>query len=320
MSAAEMPMLEADGEAGADPAPPLRPRTARSGALLLQPRLAGPMPWVIAILIALVLVAAAGGLALRNLTNASRSDLAAAVSVQVIEPDAELRSMRADQVAAILADAPLVRSVRVVPEAELAALLDPWLGAGATSEDVPIPALIDVELIRRASAGEIAAIEAAVAEAGLADGALRIDAQSEWLRPVHDALSALQYLALALIALVALATMAAVWLAARNAFTTHRETVEIVHLLGGTDRQITAIFTRAVLREAVLGAVLGASLGAGAVWLLGLQFAGLGSGFVAGGGLAATDWLVLAAVPLAGALLALLTARITIALALKAML
>jgi cell division transport system permease protein len=302
-------------EAGEVPPRPLRP--ARRAALLPQPRLAGPMPWVIAILIALVLIAAAGGLALRNLASASRADLAAAVSVQVIEPDAELRSARARQVAALLAEAPLVQSVRIVPEAELAALLEPWLGAGVASTDVPIPALIDVELTRRASPVEIARVEAVLRDAGKG---VRVDAQSQWLRPVHEALAALQYLALALIVLVALATMAAVWLAARNAFATHRETVEIVHLLGGTDRQITDIFTGAVLREAAFGAALGTALGGAAVWLLGQQFAALGSGLVAGGGLALTDWVVLLAVPLAGVLLALATARITIALALKAML
>lgn len=309
-----MPVLEDEDDAGAA-APAAAPR--RAGALLPQPRLAGPMPWVIAILVALVVIAAAGGLSLRNLALASRADLAAAVSVQVIEPNPELRSQRARDVAALLAEAPLVRSVRVVPEAELTALLEPWLGPGAGDGDVPIPALIDVELSRRASPAELAEITAALAGAG---PGLRVDAQSEWLRPVHQALGALQYLALGLIALVALANAAAVWLAARNAFATHRETVEIIHLLGGTDRQITAVFSRAVLREAVLGAVLGTVLGAGAVWLLGQQFAALDSGMVASGGLALADWLVLAAIPLAGVLLALVTARITIALALKAML
>jgi cell division transport system permease protein len=275
------------------------------------------MPWVIAILIALVVIAAAGGLGLGNLATASRADLASALSVQVIEPNPELRAERAREAAALLADAPLVQSVRVVPEAELAALLEPWLGAGAASEDVPLPALIDVELTRRASAAEVAAVQSVLVDAG---PGIRVDAQSEWLRPVHDALTALQYLALGLIALVALATAAAVWLAARNAFATHRETVEIVHLLGGTNSQITAIFSRAVLREAVFGAVLGTALGGAAVWLLGQQFAALDSGMVAGGGLALADWLVLGIVPLAGVLLSLATARITIALALKAML
>ncbi len=315
MSMGDVPVI---AQEDAPPAPRAVPRG--SGALLPQPRLAGPMPWVIAILIALVLIAAAGGLALRNLASASRADLAAAISVQVIEPDAALRAARAREVAALLAEVPLVQSVRVVPEAELAALLEPWLGAGAAAEDVPIPALIDVELTRRAAPAELAEITAVIEAAGGTRRGLRVDAQSEWLRPVHEALRALQYLALALIALVALATMAAVWLAARNAFATHRETVEIVHLLGGTQNQITGIFTRVVLGEAVFGAVLGTMLGGAAVWLLGQQFAALGSGLVAGGGFAATDWLALAAVPLAGVLLALVTARITIALALKAML
>lgn len=314
LSPAGMPILAEDDDVAAA-APAIAPR--RAAALLPQPRLAGPMPWVIAILIALVVIAAAGGLALRNLTAASRADLAAAVSVQVIEPNPELRGARAQDIAALLAEAPLVQSVRIVPEAELAALLEPWLGAAAASDDVPIPALIDAELTRRASPDELAAITNVLADAG---PGIRVDAQSEFLRPVNDALAALQYLALGLVVLVGLANAAAVWLAARNAFATHRDTVEIVHLLGGTDRQITGIFSRAVLREAAFGAVIGAMLGAGAVWLLGLQFAALDSGMVAGGGLMLTDWLVLAAIPVAGVALALATARITIALALKAML
>ena len=89
---------------------------------------------------------------------------------------------------------------------------------------------------------------------------------------------------------------------------------------GASGRQIAAVFLRDVLREAAAGALLGAGLGLAAVWLLGQQFAALGSGMVSGGGLMLADWLVIATVPLAGVLLALVTARITIALALKDML
>ena len=56
------------------------------------------------------------------------------------------------------------------------------------------------------------------------------------------------------------------------------------------------------------------------MWLLGLQFAALDSGMAGGGGLLLADWLAIAAIPLAGVTLALVTARITIALALKDML
>jgi cell division transport system permease protein len=291
-----------------------QPRAVR---LLPRPKLGGLVPWVIAILIALVVVAAAGGLALRNLAENARADLAAAVTVQVIEPNPDLRAERGAATVKVLQGIDLVRAVRLVPEGELAALLEPWLGAAATSGDVPIPVLVDVELTRNASPTEIAAIETALA--AQVPGA-RVDAQSDWLQPVYRALAALQWLALGLIALIALATAAAVWLASRNALAQHRETVEIIHLLGGTDSQITRIFLGTVLREAAFGAAVGTVLGLGAVWLLAQQFAALDSGMAGGGALVLADWVAIAAVPLAGVLLALGTARMTIALALKGML
>lgn len=314
MTLPPMPEAAAPDEATA----PARVSMPRQGARLLpQARFGGPIPWVIAILIAMVVIAAAAGLALRNLAETARADLSAALTVQVIEPNPDLRAARGEDAARILSGLPGVRSVRLVPEQELVDLLEPWLGTAASSAEVPIPALIDVELVGRAGSRELAAVEAALAER--VPGA-RVDAQSDWLRPVYRALAALQWLTLGLIALLALATAAAVWLAARSTFANHRDTVEIIHLLGGTDRQVTRLFLASVLRDAGFGALVGAGLGLAAIWLLARQFAALDGGMVAGGGLALADWLVIAAIPLAGVALALLTARITIALALRAML
>ncbi|MEP3422900.1 MAG: cell division protein [Erythrobacter sp.] len=292
-----------------------------SARLLPQTRFGGPIPWVIAILIALVIIAAAGGLSLRNLADNARADLSDAVTVQIVEADPQSRNAQATAAASALSSHPLVTSVRIVPEAELAELLEPWLGSSAASEDVPIPALIDVELTRQASSAEIAQLQGALDDAlEQLGGAARIDAQSTWLKPVYDALAAMQYLALALIGLVAFATAAAVWLAARSAFFNHSDTVEIIHLLGGTDAQVTKIFQRSVLRDAAFGAIVGLVLGLGAVWLLGQQFAALDSGMIGGGGLGWIDWLIIACIPLGGVLLALITGRITIGFALRSML
>lgn len=288
-----------------------------AAGLLPQTRFGGPIPWVIAILIAMVVVAAAGGLALRNLAENARADLSGAVTVQIVEADAQERAAQAEAVAEKLTGNPLVSTVRIVPEEELSELLEPWLGAGAASEDVPIPALIDVELSERASAARIGQLRDLIADAA---PDARIDAQSEWLEPVYEALAALQYLALALIALVAFATAAAVWMAARSALANHGATVEIIHLLGGTDAQVTSIFQRSVIRDATFGGLIGLVIGVVAVWLLGQQFAVLDSGMVSGGGLKWNDWLILAAIPVGGVLLALVTGRITIALALRSML
>jgi cell division transport system permease protein len=312
-----LPPLTVGTPEESEDAPQQRPE-GRAAARLLQPaRLTGPIPWVIAILIALVVIAAAGGLALRNLATAASAGLSSIVSVQVIELNPDLRQTRGEAAAKVLSGIAGVNTVRLVPEAELTAMLEPWLGAGASNNEVPIPALIDVELDGQAGPADIARIKAALASK--VPGA-RVDAQGDFLRPVNDALAALQWLALGLVAPVALATAAAVWLAAKNAFAGARDTVEIMHLLGASQRQIAAVFLRDVLREAAAGALLGAGLGVAAVWLLDQQFAGLGSAMVGSGGLMLTDWLIIAAIPLVGVALALVTARITIALALRDML
>ena len=130
----------------------------------------------------------------------------------------------------------------------------------------------------------------------------------------------LQWLAVGLIVLLAATSAAAVWLAARSALGSNRETIEIIHLLGGTDRQIARIFQRSIGLDAVLGGIAGLALGLTAILLLARQFAGLGSGMVAGGALGLLDWGLLAAIPVLGVLLATLTARATVLAALRRML
>jgi cell division transport system permease protein len=292
-------------------------RGERAAALVPQARLAGPMPWVIAIMVALTVIAAAGGLALSNLVGAARAELSGGATVQIVEPLAAERDRQARAAEAVLAHLPEVAALRRVPDAELEDLLEPWLGTGVEDNAVPVPALIDVRLRARATPERLEALRRAIAAQA---PAARVDAQSSWLGPVFSAIGSLQLLAGALVVLLALTSSAAVWLAARSALGTNRGTIEIVHLLGGNDAQIARIFQRSVGFDATLGGAVGLALGVVAVLLLGRQFAALGSGMVAGGGLRWIDWLLLAAVPLAGVLIATLTARLTVLAALRRML
>ena len=137
---------------------------------------------------------------------------------------------------------------------------------------------------------------------------------------MFGAIASLQWLAIALVVLLALTSSAAVWLAARSALGSNRGTIEIVHLLGGTDGQIARIFQRSIGYDAVLGGAVGLAIGLGAVLVMGRQFAALGSGMMAGGGLSLTDWFMLAAIPLAGVAIAVVTARLTVLAAVRRML
>ncbi|MEZ5692518.1 MAG: cell division protein [Altererythrobacter sp.] len=289
----------------------------RAAQLVPQARLAGPMPWVIAIMVTLVVIAAAGGLAMRNVAGSARAELAGGATVQILEALPQERERQARVVEQLLESSPEVASTRRVSDEELDALLEPWLGIDADNQAVPVPALIDVRLRGDASKDVLDDLQASIAQRA---PSARIDAQASWLAPVFGALASLQYLALALVVLLALTSVAAVWLAARSALGSNRGTIEVVHMLGGTDSQIARIFERSIGFDATLGGAVGLTLGLGAILLLGRQFAALGSGMMSGGALGWLDWVIIAAIPLLAVALAMLTARMTVLAALRRML
>jgi len=286
--------------------------------LVPQTRLSGPMPWVIAIMIALTVIAAAAGLALRNSARAARAELSGGITVQIVEPSPDTRRQQAEAAAGRLRELPGITAVRIVPPEELERLVSPWLGAEATdAEAVPVPALIDARTQEALSDARLDQLRGELQ--AVAPGA-RVDAQASWLSPVFDAIRSLQWLAVGLIALLAVATTAAVLLAARTALGSNRDTIEIVHLLGGTDAQIARIFQRSIGIDAAVGGVVGLGLGAIAIAVLARQLSALGAGLATGGALGWADWLTLALVPLIGVGLAMVTARLTVVRALRKML
>lgn len=293
---------------------------ASRAGILPNARLTGPMPWVIAIMIALTVIAAAAGLALRNVADSARSEISGGLTVQVVEAAPAERERQARAVLEVLGARGDVAALRRVPDGEVQRLLEPWLGElaqAAGEEAIPLPALIELRLRGEAGAARVEEIRSALAAAA---PSARVDAQSRWLGPVFEAVSALQILAAGLVLLLAATSAAAVWLAARSALGSNRDTIEVVHLLGGTDGQIARLFQNSIGVDAAIGGAVGLLLGLFSILLLGRQFEQLGSGMVAGGGLAPLDWALLAAIPLGGIVLAMLTARVTVLAALRKML
>lgn len=288
--------------------------------LVPQARLSGPMPWVIAIMVALTVIAAAAGLALSNAADAASAELRGGVTVQIVEASPEKRAAQASAAVRELGRMSEVRSVRLVPREEIDGLIEPWLGVeadGFDAETVPVPALIDARIAGAITEARLTAIRRALA--GVAPSA-RVDAQSGWLKPVLGAIESLQWLALALVGLLALALGAAVLLSVRSTLGANRGTIEIVHLLGGTDVQIARVFQRATGIDAAGGGLLGLLLALVVLLFLAQRFGSLGAGMVNQGALEWPDWVVLALVPVAAVVLAMLTARFTVMRTLRKML
>ncbi len=292
-------------------------RTSASDRRLLpEGRLAGPMPWVIAIMTFLTVLAAGAGLALGNAASGLGDQLAGKLTIQILEPNPDLRDRQTRTVLAELARLGSVAQATRVDEAQMRELLTPWLGQDGLDADLPVPSLIDVSLRSNdpRSLSELSATVKAIAPSA------RVDAHAQWLGPLQGLLSTLRWLSIALVALMAATMAAAVVLAARTALVTHRSTIDIMHLMGATDVQVARLFQRRAALDALFGSLLGCICGALVVFGVGGRIANVGAALLDKGGLGWMGWLVIALLPIAAVLLSIITARLTVVRALARML
>lgn len=274
--------------------------------LLPEGRLAGPMPWVIAIMMFLTVLAAAAGLGLRNAADALDADAANRATVQIVDANPDVREREAARAGAVMQALPGVRSVRRISDEEMKELLEPWLGEAGMDSELPIPAMFDVTL---APGGSLDALRRGVAAAA---PSARVDGNAQWLAPLASLINALKVLAGGLVLLMIGATAATVVLAARAALDTHRQTIEVLHLMGATDVQVARLFQRRIALDALFGGLVGLAAAAVVLLAIGRRAAELGSELLGSAGLPLSGWIVLAGFPFGGVLLAMLVARSTI--------
>ena len=274
--------------------------------LLDEGRRTRAMTWIMAIMLFLTVLSGALGLGMLGATNQLDRQLAGRLTVQIIEPNAELRDAQAKQMVAALRASPGVVRAEEADRARLAELLKPWLGDAGLDPDLPMPAMIDVDVRGDAN---VAAAEAA---AKRVVPAARIDRHAQWLQPVRSFMATLTWLAAGLVLLMASATGAVVLLSARAGLDTHRDTIEVLHMLGSTDLQVARLFQRRIAFDTLIGGAAGTLAALGLVWFLQSRFGALGSEILSGVALEQRDWFLLLLLPLSFALLATFAARLAV--------
>ncbi len=281
--------------------------------LLPEGRIAGPMPWVIAIMMFLTVLTAAGGLAMRHAALSIGADLADRITVQIVEAEPASRERQAQAALALLRRDPAIESVRRVGMDEMKALLAPWLGAGDLEQELPLPVLIDAVFApdRPRDEGTLATALRRVAPAAY------VDEHGRSLAPLAGLIAALKWLALALVVLMATAAAAVVMLAARAALDTYRAAIDIMHLLGATDVQVARLFQRRLALDALFGGLIGLVAAATVILLIGRRIGTIGSELIGSVTLPPGAWAVLLLLPWLGAALAMLAARLTVLAALR---
>ncbi len=271
------------------------------------------LPWLIALMVYLAGLAVAGTVALDRAVDRWSSGLGGSLTVQVApaveaeDPIAETKARVARAIALIEAT-PGIARVEELATDRLAKLLEPWLGSGELMGELPLPRLIDVELVpgpgfdTAALAGRL---EAEVPGASLDD-------HGAWLDDLKALARSIEGVALAILLLIAVAGVAAVVFVTRTGLAVHHEIVEVLHLVGAKDAYVAKQFQSHALILSLKGGLVGTALAV--VSILGLDYLGarVEVTLLPKLTLGPWGWIGIVAVPLVAAAIATLTARITV--------
>jgi cell division transport system permease protein len=273
------------------------------------------LPAIIGFMVFLAGIALAGGMALDNLLAHWRGGIEASLTVELPAVEGEnaaAATARRERALAVFAGLPGIASASLLSADDKAKLLAPWLGPDTAGLDLPLPDLIAV-VVRPDARLDLAALGARLKTAS--PGAA-IDDHGRFRQAIGAIARTSRLAGLGLLLLIGAAAAITVVFVARAGLAAHRSVIEILHVIGAHDGYIAGQFQRHALVRGFLGGTLGA-FAAAAAFAAALRFLpGLGVTSLA---LRPLQWAALAALPVAAALLAMLTARYTVLRALRRM-
>jgi cell division transport system permease protein len=277
------------------------------------------LPWIIALMVYLAGLALAGTLMLQaTLTRWDRS-LSGTLTVE-LPPAEEGKPDYLRAAVGMLRLTPGVLSAEPLTREATARLIAPWLGTALTPEELALPRLIDLR-IDPGDPPDISTLRDRLA--GAAPGAV-LDDHRQWLDRLAGLVLSIEIIALAVVVLIGGAAVFTVVFTTRVGLAVHHAVIEVLHLIGARDGYIAGQFQRQALGLGLRGGLLGLLLAVAT--LIAIDRAGSATAILGGRvrlvpslDLEPWHWLVLALLPLAVALIAMLTARLTVLSALKRM-
>lgn len=270
------------------------------------------LPWLVALMVFLVAVAVAASFVLDKVAASWDHDVAGTMTVQVTPVGGEggeaLTEARVRAAVDVMRRQAGVLSVNPLDKRQTLALLEPWLGSTDVIKDLPLPRLIDVTL---APDFEMDLSKVGQSLSEQVPGA-SLDDHRVWLSRLINLSRTVEALALATVALIGTVTAATIVYATRTGMAVHRETIEVLHLIGAHDDYVARQFADRAFGLGLIGGFLGLAMAVPVLSGIGWAAKRLEGGFLPHLSLPILGFVVIAILPGIAAVLAMATARITV--------
>jgi cell division transport system permease protein len=292
----------------------------RATYILPRDKGAAPLDFVIAVMAFLAALALGASLVATRAAHGWQSGLSDRITVQVMPPEQgdPRAGVEAETKAAlsVLNTTSGIAHASALSDAEINALVEPWIGKDGVVAGIPLPKLIDAAIVP----GEEVDVDALAAKLKQAAPHASVDDHRRWIARLRGLADAVRFSAYGILLLIAGATAAAVSFATRAGLDAHHEMVALLHQMGA----LPAFIARAVEWHYFVSALFAAALGTlfAALFFLGasgLEVIGVEAvPFLPPLSLKWIEIPWLLAVPVATSLIAWATARISVLSVVKA--
>jgi cell division transport system permease protein len=224
---------------------------------------AAPLDFVIAVMAFLAALALGASLIADRAALGWQSGLSGRITVQIVPPETGNSAALDAETEAALSVLNATRGIaRAQPlsQAELNALVEPWIGKSGPVAELPLPRLIDAS-VTPGEEVDMAALQTRLARA--APHAV-LDDHRRWMARLSGLADTVRYSAYGILFLIALATAATVSFATRAGLDAHHEMVALLHGMGALPgfiaRSVQWHYFVSALGSALLGTLVAAAL------------------------------------------------------------
>lgn len=166
-----------------------------------------------------------------------------------------------------LAAHPAIEESIVMDKSDIIQLVSPWLGDNVGLENVPLPGIISIKF-----KDDIVFDTEEIKESlnNVAPQA-RLDNHESWLNDVLSFTGAIRLAAILMTLIITITTIVAVGGAIQSRMAVYRDELELLHLMGASDRYISRQLQRYAFLTVLKGAVIGMVIGWIVIFIIGLM-------------------------------------------------
>lgn len=267
------------------------------------------LPWLIALMVFLSVIA--GGVLATLDTLIERWDTGVGHTMTIQLPENNNKKNNAvelQEVLSVLASNKKIKRYEVISDQRTKELLAPWLGNIEKLDILPIPSLIDIEIIPGAN------LQAEDLQAAIRNKVPKVvvDDHRVWLLRLIKLIRTIELVTFITLGFILLALVGTIIFVTRTSLEVHRDVIEVLHLIGAQDTYIAKQFAGRAMVMAFRGAVLGIILGTPALLTIGYFLAKMQTIVFIEPGLNVIYVILGISLPILVGLIAQMTAKITV--------